>query len=185
MTAHASLAEAELHECKGASTATAGKAIIAGGAGTATFKYTNPHGSCYFVNTGTPYTLAYPAAATKLNPVTTATGTSVEFTEGTNARITYTGADTIDMRLIFNISLDQSVGANRDLELYIYKNGSFVNGSTIINTAASAVKILTTSVIDVPNVATNDYFEAYMKNNGASGDINVYSFVLTAFGMRG
>ena len=185
MVAHASLPNADLHECKGASTALVGKTIVAGGAGTAAFKYANPHGSCYFVNTGTPYTLTYPAAATKLNPTTVAMGTAVEFTEGTNARLTYTGTDTMDMRLIFNISLDQAVGANRDIELYIYKNGSLITGSTVINTTSSAVKVLTTSIVDVANVATNDYFEAYVKNNGASGDVNVYSFLLTAFGMRG
>lgn len=185
MTAHASLAEADLHECKGASTATAGKVIVAGGAGTATFKYANPHGGCYFENIATPYTLAYPAVATKLAPTTTALGVAVEYTEATTARITYTGADTMDMRVNLNVSLDQAIGANRDLVLYIYKNGSVVAGSSVIDTTSTGIKVVMSATIDVPNVATNDYFEGYIKNNGVSGDINVYTFVLTAFGMRG
>lgn len=185
MVAHASLPNADLHECKGASTAAAGKTIIAGGAGTATFKYANPHGSIYFENIATPNVLTFPAVATKANPTTVASGTALEFTEGTNARLTYTGADTMDMRVIFNVSLDQAAGANRDIVLYIYKNGSVITGSSVINTTSSAVKVLTTSIFDVANVATGDYFEAYIKNNGASGDVNIYTFVLTMFGMRG
>lgn len=185
MVAHASLPNADLHECKGASTAAVGKTIVAGGSGTATFKYANPHGSIYFENIASPYTLTYPSSATKAEPTTVASGTAVEFTEGTNARLTYTGADTIDMRLIFNVSLDQAAGANRDIILYIYKNGSVLTGSSVINTTSSALKVLTTSVFDAANVATNDYFEAYIKNAGGSGDVNIYTFLLTAFGMRG
>lgn len=182
---HSAISNADLHECKGASAATAGQSIIAGGAGTATFKYANPHGSIYFENIAAPYVLTYPTVATKAAPTTTASGTALEFTEATTARLTYTGADTIDMRIIFNVSLDQASGANRDVVLYIYKNGSVITGSSAINTTSSAVKVLTTSVFDIPNVATNDYFEAYIKNTGASGDVNIYTFVLTMFGMRG
>jgi len=185
MVAHASLPEADLHECKGASTATVGKTIIAGGAGTASFKYANPHGSIYYSDLATGTTITYPSAYTKVNPTTIANGTSVEFTEATTAKLTYTGTDSLDTRVLCNITLDQSVGADRDIYFKLYKNGSAVTGSETGVTTQSGKKVNISIQFDVANLATNDYLEVYCKNTGASGDVKIYSFYLTAFGMRG
>lgn len=180
---HKNITNADLHEAKGASSATVGQVLIAKGDGTATFQNITPRGSSYFVDLATPYILAYPSVYTKLAPDTTSTGTNVEFTVSTSGRLTYTGTRTIAHRIVFNISLDQVSGSNRDIELAVYKNGSLIPGSTIINTTSSALKILTTSIIDV-NLATNDYVEAYVKNAGAGGDVRVYSYYLLALGMQ-
>ena len=180
---HKNITNADLHECKGASAATVGQVLIATGSGTATFQNIIPRGSSYFVDLAAPYTLAYPAVYTKLAPVTTSTGTNVNYTVSTSGRLTYTGTRTLATRIVFNISLDQAIGANRDIELAIYKNGSVVPGSQIVNTTTSTLKVLTTSIIDV-NLATNDYVEAYVKNAGASGDVRVYSYYLLALGMQ-
>jgi len=185
MVAHASLPEADLHECKGASTATVGKTIIAGGAGTATFKYANPHGSIYYSDLAAGTTITYPSAYTKVAPTTTANGTAVEFTEATTAKLTYTGTDTLDCRVLCNITLDQNVLADRDVYFKIYKNGSAVTGSEVGTTVAQAQKHNVSLQFDIPNLATNDYIEVYCKNTGASGDVKIYSFYLTAFCMRG
>lgn len=184
MVAHASLPEADLHEVKGASTATIGKVPVASGAGTTAFKYINPHGATSFVNIAAPYTLAYPAAYAKAIPVTTAAGVALEFTEGIDAKLTYTGADTVVARLIFNVALDQASGAARDIRLAIYKDGAIIPASVVINTTSSGVKVLTTSIVDT-TLVTGNYLEAYMQNDGASGDIRIYSFYLSAFCMRG
>lgn len=184
MVAHASLTGSDLHECKGADAAAVGKTIIASGSGTASFKYANPRGAIYFINTSTPYTLTYPATATKVAPTTTASSLATEFTEATTARLTYIGTDTLDARILGNLSVDQSVGADRDLEFYVYKNGSLVTGSTVIRTTQTGKKVSISIIIDT-TLATNDYIEIYTKNNGASGDINVYTFYMTAFCMRG
>lgn len=185
MVAHASLPEADLHECKGASTATVGKTIIAGGAGTATFKYANPHGSVYYSDLAAGTTITYPSAYTKVAPTTTANGTAVEFTEATTAKLTYTGTDTLDCRVLCNITLDQNVAADRDVYFKIYKNGSAVTGSEVGTTVAQAQKHNVSLQFDIPNLATNDYIEVYCKNTGGSGDVKIYSFYLTAFCMRG
>lgn len=185
MVAHASLPEADLHECKGASTATVGKTPIAGGAGTATFKYANPHGSVYYSDLATGTTISYPSAYTKVAPTTTANGTAVEFTEATTAKLTYTGTDSLDCRVLCNITLDQNVAADRDVYFKIYKNGSAVTGSEVGTTVAQAQKHNVSLQFDIPNIATNDYIEIYCKNTGASGDVKIYSFYLTAFCMRG
>jgi len=185
MTAHASLAEADLHECKGASTAIVGKTIIAGGAGTATFKYANPHGGIYYSDIGVGTTLIYPAVYTKVAPTTVASGMAIEFTEATTARLTYIGADTLDARFIANIGFSQSVGASRDIQFALYKNGSVIAGSEGVVSAGSGDKTHFSLVWDQANVVTNDYFEVYCKNAGASGDILFLSYYLTAFAMRG
>lgn len=184
MVAHASLPNADLHECKGASTAAAGKTIVAGGAGTATFKYANPLGNTHFVNYAAPYTLTYPAAYTKIAPTTTAGGVAIEFTESTTAMLTYTGTDTIKARIICNMSLSQSAGANRDLGLKLYKTGSAIAGSEIFQTTQSGLIHLVTTVFDV-SLSTNDYVECYAINKGASGNLLIYSMVLNAVCVRG
>lgn len=180
---HKNLPDAQLHECKGAAGATSGKVPIATGAGTATFRYLNPRGSIYFVNIASPYALTYPSSYTKLAPTTVASGTAIECTEASNGRLTYTGTGNVQAHIIANMSLDQSVGANRDLELVIYKNGTIVTGSNIVTTAPSGVKQLITSMIDV-SLTTNDYVEAFIKNNGASGDVNVYTYFLSMSSTR-
>lgn len=187
MTQHSTLtATADIHVCKGADTAAAGQLPFFNGAGGQVNAYSNPHGMCYFVDStlAAPYVLAYPAAYTKLAPVTIAGGTAIEMTEGVNARVTYTGTYATKAQVICNISLDQSIGANRDIGLKLYKNAGALAGSEIFTTAPSGTKQLITSIFDV-SLATNDYIECYAKNFGASGDINVYAFVLTLIGVRG
>jgi len=180
---HKNITNADLHECKGASAATVGQVLIATGSGTATFQNITPRGSNYFVDLSTPYTLAYPSTYTKLAPTTTSTGLAVDYTVSTTGRLTYTGTRTLATRVMFNVSLSQASGANRDVEIAIYKNGSLVAGSSVVTTTITATKATITSFIDV-SLATNDYVEAYVKNAGAGGDILVNSFYLTAFGMQ-
>lgn len=138
-----------------------------------------PSGSIYFYNISTPYTLTYPSTFTKAEPTTIASGTAVLMTEGTNARLTYTGVATVGLDVVFTVSVDQASGSARDIEAAIYKNGSLVNGSNAIITATSGEKHSITCHADVV-VATNDYIELYMKNGGASGDIRIYTFSVFA-----
>lgn len=140
---------------------------------------TAPSGSVYFYNISTPYTLTYPSTFTKAAPTTTASGTSVLITEGTNARLTYTGTAAAVLDVVFTLSLDQATGSSRDVEAAIYKNGSLVNGSNAIITVSSGDKHSITCHADVP-VVTNDYVEVYVKNAGASGDIRIYTYSLFA-----
>lgn len=182
-TGHKNIVDAQRHECKGATAATVGQTIIATGSGTAAFGYANPRGSSYFVNLAAPYTLAYPAVYTKLAPTTTSTALNIEYTVSVDGRLTYTGTRTLATRAIVNVSLDQAIGANRDIELALYKNGVVVPSSVIANTTQSGLKVLTTIVVDI-SMATNDYLEVYAKNAGASGDIRIYSYYFTTLGMQ-
>lgn len=187
MVQHATLTlSSDIHVCKGADTAAVGQLPFFNGAGGQVNAYSNPYGMCYFVDStlAAPYVLTYPSAYTKLAPTTIAGGTSIEVTEGTNARITYTGLYATKARVICNVSLDQSVGANRDIGLKIYKNGGEVASSEIFTTTPSGLKQLITTITDL-SLVQNDYLECYVRNFGASGDINIYSFVLNLIGVRG
>lgn len=184
MGAHASLTSADLHECKGASTAVVGKTIIADGAGAATFKYANPRGSVYYSSVGAGTALVTPTVYTKFAPTTTASTIATEFTEATTARLTYTGTDTLDCRVIANVGFSQTIAADRDVTVAIYKNGVIIAGAENIATVGSAQKVHHTIIYDIPSLATNDYIEIYGKISG-TGDITILSLYLTAFCMRG
>jgi len=206
---HSAIPDGQRHEPKGISTATNKQVYIANGSasgawskvgpislngvttngvsgqfvavdGTGNFVLASaPSGSIYFYNIGTPYTLTYPSVFTKAAPTTIASGVSTLITEGTNARLTYTGTIPVNLDVVFTVSCDQATGANRDIEAAIYKNGSLVNGSNGIITTTSGEKHIITCHADVP-VVTNDYIEVYIKNGGASGDVRIYTYSLFA-----
>lgn len=206
---HSAIPDGQRHEPKGVSTATANQVYVANGSasgswakispqtlsgvstngtagqfvavtGTGNFVLASaPSGSVYFYNIASPYILTYPSTFTKAAPTTTASGTSVLITEGTNARLTYTGTAATVLDVVFTLSLDQASGSSRDVEAAIYKNGSLVNGSNAIITCTSGDKHSITCHADV-SVVTNDYVEVYVKNGGASGDIRIYTFSLFA-----
>lgn len=206
---HSAIPDGQRHEPKGISTATNKQIYIADGSASGAWSKIGPsslsgvsnngtagqfigldgtgnfvlasasHGSVYFYNVGSPYTLTYPSAFTKAAPTTTGSGSSVLITEGTNARLTYTGTAATTLDVVFNLSLDQASGASRDIEVAIYKNGTLVNGSNAIITTTTGEKHSISCHADVP-VVTNDYVEIFVKNGGASGDVRVYTYSLFA-----
>lgn len=206
---HSSIPDGQRHEPKGISSATNKQVYVADGSasgawsklspqslagvssngtsgqfvavdGTGNFVLASaPSGSVYFYNISTPYTLTYPSVFTKAAPTTTASGSSVLITEGTNARLTYTGIIPVNLDIVFTLSVDQASGGARDIEAAVYKNGALVNGSNGIITTTSGEKHIITCHADV-SVVTSDYIEVYLKNGGASGDVRVYTFSLFA-----
>lgn len=203
---HSAITDANLHQPKGASTAAVNTTIKSDGAGATSWsKITppnlsglttngnvgeqlevdgaggwvlkkHPYGSCYFENIAVPYVLTYPATYTKAAPTTAASGLGNLVTEGTNARLTYIGAGEV-MDVTVNISLSQSIGADRDIRIAVYKNGAKINGSVGITTTSTTIKKMLTGSA-VVSLATNDYIECYVQNDGASGDITIYTFAL-------
>lgn len=206
---HSAIPDGQRHEPKGVSTATNGHVYVANGSASGTWKKVPPtslqgvstngtagqflvsdgtgnlsfataaHGSIYFYNIGSPYVLTYPASFTKLAPTTTANGSARDITEGTNARITYSNTGPAILDVVYSVCLDQSSGANRDIELALYKNGVYVNGSSSIITTTTAVKHAMSNHTSI-TLASGDYLEVWAKNLGGSGDINIYTFNLSA-----
>jgi hypothetical protein len=178
---HANLTEPNLHEPKGASTATAGQIIMATGGGVGRWT-TVPHGTIYFLNYTTPYSITYPSSYTKASPTTTASGYGRNVTEGTNAKLTYTGTYHMYGRILATLVVDQAVGANRDLYFALYQNGVIMANSESCVTAVSGNKNAL-SIQQIANMAQNDYFELYCKNSGASGDVRLYRVAMSITGI--
>lgn len=186
MAAHSSLtASGDLHICKGVATATNGQTIIADGSAGQSLGFANPRGSCYFSNMASPSTVTAPSAYTKVAPTTVAGGMAIEWTEGTNSRLTYIGTATLDALVKVNVAVSQASGADRDLLFSIYKNGSAVTGTETIVTTETAKKENVTLSFAVPNLATNDYIELYVKNNGGAENVSVYNLSMVAMSCRG
>jgi len=205
---HSAITDPNIHEPKGVAAATVNKLYVSNGSGSGTwqklsppqlaglttngqagdsltvngsgnFVFTGtPHGQVHFFNLATPYTLTYPSAFTKLAPTTTVGGISSNFTEATTARLTYTGIDTTPVAISYSVSLDQTSGADRDLTVAIFKNGSVSNGYSVVNTSTGQKHNM--SGLHTIHMATNDYVELYILNNGASGNIRLYAMQLNA-----
>lgn len=205
---HKDITDANRHEPKGASTAAVNSVYSSDGAGSGTWqKVANTnmegisangsagyflladgvggfvfapasHGGIYFSNFGAPYVLAATTSYAKINATTTASGSAVAMTEGTNCRLTYTGAGAIHLDIVFGATFDQSTGANKDVYIALYKNGALVPGSEAAVTTVSGEKVLTSLHRDVHAVA-NDYFEIYCKISAAA-NVNFYTINLMA-----
>jgi hypothetical protein len=211
--AHASLTGANLHEPKGVAAAAINKIYLSDGAGSGTWQklptqgllgisgngslgdvvgvdgsgnqrlQRMAHGMVYFVNLATPYSLTYPAVYTKIAPTTIAAGDSTEFTEATTSRLTYTGTNTKHIRTTVTVSFSQSVGATRDIQFAIYKNGSVLADSETVQTTTSAIKT-TVTVIGSTTLVATDYLEVWCKNAGASGDVAVYALRMATISLN-
>lgn len=159
-----------------------GQMVTVDGSGAFSIKWGTARGFIYFVNIPSPYTVTFPTTYTKVAPTTTGGGSPVEMTEATTSRITYTGASARKGIIDAEVCIAQASGADRDIRLAVYKNGSFVTESESIVTAETAHKRQITISVE-SSLSQNDYFEVYVKNDGASGDVVVYSFrmSITAF----
>jgi len=205
---HSAITDPNIHEPKGVAAATVNKVYVSNGSGSGTwqkisppqlagittngqagdtvtvdgsgnFVFTGtPHGQVHFFNLASPYTLTYPSSYTKLAPTTTAGGIPSNFTEANTARLTYTGTDSVPMSISYSVSLDQTSGSGRDLVIAIYKNGSVSNGYSVVTTTTGEKHNM--SGVHTVTLATNDYIELYILNNGASGNIRLYAMQLDA-----
>lgn len=178
---HDAIPDAEIHEPKGAATAANGSAYIADGVGSGTWSYPSAHGGMFFVDIATPYVVTYPATYTKIAPVTSDTAHQQELSQDTAGKLTYTGTGNRHFNIDMNVSMDQASGANRDIRFAIYKNGVIISHSENIRTTSTGNKGSVAVNADVV-LATNDYLEVFVKNDGASGDVNVYTIYLFVVG---
>ncbi len=92
--------------------------------------------------------------------------------------MTYTGTPNRQALVQATVGLSQTIGSNRDIRLAIYKNGVIVPFSEEIVSAVSGDKNQISIMCSV-TCATNDYFEVYVKNDGVSGDVTVYTYKLS------
>ena len=168
MVDHSTLTDPELHEPKGASTATSGQVYAANGSGSGAwakpFKYVSV-ASAY--STGSPYAYSATTSEAVLNP-TTSTITSSQFTVQTspNFRLRYDGVETLYAKVYVNASYTHAGGADRDLELAVYKNGSVITNSRVIETSPNNHYTTVTLIYDI-TMATSDYIEIFGKGSAS------------------
>lgn len=136
------------------------------------------HGSITFVNTSVPYVLAATTSFSKAAPTTVASGSGVEFTETTTARLTYTGTNTQHVDVVCGLSLDHAAGVDRDVSIAFAKNGTVIAASEQINTCSTGFKTALGAHTDV-HLSTNDYIEVFVKISSA-GNVNIYCYSLQA-----
>ena len=180
---HRDIPEAQLHEPKGVSSASTNEVYVANGSGSGAWKTVQK-----YVNGYVPFDAVTPAyqhsvttGFTPLNPTF-----SISEVEGwvgeasPNARLKYTGAETIVSFTNFTISFKNNSGSSRDLEVVFYKNGSVMNGGHLIVTAVSG-EWKHATLTDIGTFSTNDYLEIYVKSDAAF-TLDVASASLTAMG---
>lgn len=173
MVDHATLTDPELHEPKGASTATSGKVYTADGSGsgawTKPFKYANV-ATDYSV--GSPYVYSATTSETVLNPTVNNLSLS-QFTVQTspNFRLRYDGVETLFGKIFLNVSYTHAAGGDRDLEFVAYKSGVVLGRSRVIRTTPNNYYNTITLVSDT-TLTTNDYIEFFGRGS-ASHTVNI------------
>lgn len=174
---HSSLTASNLHEPKGAATASAGQVYISDGAGSGDWRYL-PHASCYYANIGTGTTYTTPTSYTLVNPTTTGDADPKGFTHNSAGRLTYTGTDTVDVTVTCTLTVKHS-GSATDCFFQLYKSGSGIAGAEVVEEVNSTNYSALTIVSHV-SMATNQYVELYCKT--ASGNIIVHAMNICAMG---
>ena len=181
---HKTITGTDLHEPKGVAAAAANKVYVANGSASGAWSTLTtstmalPKGKFYFYNIGSPYTLSHSGSTAKVAPTTIASGLGSLVTEATSARLTYTGSLTTVVKLDFDVSVKQASGADRDIMISVHRNGSVIAGSQVLVTSVTA-DLHQAAGSCFYNAATNDYFEIYAQNTGASGDMVFQKVALT------
>lgn len=160
----------------------ANQVVAVTGAGEQSLVWPLALGAIYYVNIGSPTVITYPSSYTKVAVTSVTGGDPIEFTEGTNTRLTYTGTLARRGVILASVTLGQSVGADRDIRLSVYKNGVALANSETVATLVSGHKKEISVFIDT-TLVTNDYLELFVRNDGASGDVSVYCVKLITQGL--
>ena len=166
---HSSLTDPYLHEPKGVASASSGEIYMANGSGSGNWIKSHRHINGYipFDATTPAYQHSVTTSFTPLNPsfsVTLVDG----FTGSTspNARLIYTGTETITASCSFVCNFKNNSGTDRDLEFVFYKNGSVMNGGHVVVTATSG-EWKSATLADMTELSTNDYVEIFVKADAA------------------
>lgn len=180
---HSTLTDPYLHEPKDISSAGAGQVYVSDGAGSGDWvEKTRFIGSYIAFDSTTPaYQHSVTTSDTVLDP-TFVVAANNGFTGETtpNARLKYTGAETIEAQVIFTISSANNSGTQRDCEFALFKNGIELGGSRTIRSISSG-SWGSISVFGFTTFSTNDYLEIKVKGD-ASFTLDVASAFMSVMG---
>lgn len=177
---HSALTGAELHEPKGAASASLGQLYFANGLGSGVWKKI-VHGAWNYFAVGTGTTFTTPTTYTLVNVASTGETNPSDVSHNNAGRLTYTGTPSVDGNMICTVCFKHSTGSGNDVYFAIYKNG-VATGVEFVQAANSTNYTTVTFNAHFNSVATNDYFEVYVKT--ASGSVTIHSMSVTAHGYQ-
>ena len=166
---HSTLSTGEIHEPKGAATASSGEVYVANGSGSGTWTPSDSHIAGYIAfDASTPaYQHSTTTSDTVLDPTFTV-ASSKNFSGATtpNARLIYDGTEDVYGSLHFVASVKQASGGERELEIALFKNGVELNGTRSIMTIGSG-KWSSFALNSITSLSTDDYVEVFIKADSA------------------
>lgn len=166
---HSTLSTGELHEPKGAATASAGQVYVANGGGSGVWTPADSHIAGYIAfDSATPaYQHSTTTSDTVLNPTfTVASSKNFTGTSSPNARLVYNGSASVYGMATFMASVKQASGSSKNIEIALFKNGTEIAGTRSIMTIASG-EWATLALSTIFALATNDYIEVFIKADSA------------------
>jgi hypothetical protein len=132
--------------------------------------YSKSNAAMYFTNNATVTTIAVQDTPVIIN----ATYTPEELVDFTHVsgRLTYTGTATKKFRIEASVSIE-SPANNTKMTLYAAENGAISGKSGKSVIMSSSTEVENVCVLDVIELATNDYIEIFVENNSGTNDIVV------------
>lgn len=180
---HSAIPDPYIHEPKGISTASAGQVYVSDGLGSGNWRENHRYIGAYLAfNAASPYSLSVGITDTIMNPtfaVAEVNGFTGETTP--NARVKYTGTETIAAQIVFTLSSRQASGTSRDVEFSLWKNGVEIPGSRTIRTISSG-SWGSISVFGHVELQTDQYIEVKLKAD-ANCDVETASAYMSITGV--
>lgn len=106
-----------------------------------------------------------------------------DFSVTTGGRLTYTGTPTIHAHVVCNFTAFVTINASKDLNFYLYKNGTTQLGCHLALTTQGNSDHESTAIHADVQLATNDYIELWCSNETDTNNITLEDAYLFAQGM--
>ena len=136
-----------------------------------------PHyGLVHVQGNSTETTISAAGTAVLANATFTVSDT-LDFDGTTAGRLTYTGTPTVVLTVKATVSLNTAAGSNKDLAIYIAKNGTVISGTKMIREVDHNQQGNTGTFWNV-SFSTNDYVELFVSNETDTNNIIVESAII-------
>jgi hypothetical protein len=120
------------------------------------------------------------SAAPVLAAGTWVVGDTENFSASTAGRLTYTGAETINLNVDASVTFRRAVGSGTiDVSVALARNGSVFAASSRVASCSDSVKASVSLPYRV-EMAQNDYIELYVANEDSADDITVTDAIFRA-----
>jgi len=181
---HNTITGSDLHEPKGVAAAAANKVYVSDGSSSGTWKAINHYGGAYLAySESAPYTLATTTSDQVLNPTLVANELkNFTVTNTPNARITYTGTETIDAQSVITFSTQQESGSGKDAEWAIFKDGTELAGTRSIRSLSSS-DWGSITIFANTEMTTGQYLEVKTKILSGTATVEYASFSIMVNGV--